>query len=332
MILAVIGLGSMGKRRIRLLKRYIEALHGADANWGIVGIDMQEERCEECRSLFEIETCNSIQDAASRYNIEAAVISTSPLSHGSIISQCLDLNLHVFTEINLVLDYYDNNIEVAKQKGRVLFLSSTFMYRKEIQYIKKWIYQNGGGGMYRYHVGQYLPEWHPWENYKDFFVSDKRTNACRELFAIELPWLLDIFGDVVNISMEHNKISNLSIEYDDCYHVILKHKSGTIGCITVDVVTPVSERKFEYWKEHRYISWGGHPDNLVTFDYDEQNMEKIDLYDAIEHEKGYNQFIVENAYYDELVEFIDAIEKGITPRYSFEKDKRIIELIERIER
>ena len=35
-------------------------------------------------------------------------------------------------------------------------------------------------------LGQYLPDWHPWESYKSFFVSNKKTNGCRELFAIEL--------------------------------------------------------------------------------------------------------------------------------------------------
>ena len=42
---------------------------------------------------------------------------------------------------------------------------------------------------YIYHIGQYLPDWHPWENYKNFFVGDKRTGGVREIFGIDLPWL-----------------------------------------------------------------------------------------------------------------------------------------------
>ena len=43
----------------------------------------------------------------------------------------------MFTEINLIEDGYDENIKTAKEKGLRLFLSSTFLYRDEVAYIKK---------------------------------------------------------------------------------------------------------------------------------------------------------------------------------------------------
>lgn len=329
---AVIGLGSMGKRRIRLLNKYIETYHDLDSKWNIIGIDIQKERREECSLLFGIETYHSIQNAIDSHKIDAVIISTAPLSHGVLIQQCLQVGMHVFSEINLVNDYYDDNLEVARLRNKVLFLSSTFMYRKEIQYIKDLIKKKEEPGIYRYHVGQYLPLWHPWELYMDFFVGDKRTNACRELFAIELPWILDIFGSVRSVISKHKKVSKLKVEYDDSYQVVIEHEDGTLGSITVDVVTPITERRFEYWSENEYISWGGHPDRLEIYNDRLQKLEKINLYDSIEHKEGYEKFIVENAYYDELVEFIEVIEKGTTPRYSFEKDYQIIELIDQIEK
>ncbi|MDE6927475.1 MAG: hypothetical protein K2P06_01985, partial [Muribaculaceae bacterium] len=66
---------------------------------------------------------------------------------------------------------------------------------------------------YIYHVGQYLPEWHPWENYQDFFVGDKRTNGCREIMAIEFPWLIETFGEIREVSVLHDKMSHLNIDY-----------------------------------------------------------------------------------------------------------------------
>ena len=53
-------------------------------------------------------------------------------------------------------------------------MSSTLQYRKEIQFIKEEVKKVSGKVNYIYHVGQYLPDWHPWENYKDFFVGDAR--------------------------------------------------------------------------------------------------------------------------------------------------------------
>ena len=122
MKIVVIGLGSMGKRRIRLIKEmYLD--------YNIVGIDGREDR-----RMDSIGT------------VDCAFICTSPLSHNSLIHECLLRGWNVFTELNLVPDGYQENMSLAKEKGKTLFLSSTFFYREEIRYIrnkilddKKWI-------------------------------------------------------------------------------------------------------------------------------------------------------------------------------------------------
>ena len=57
----------------------------------------------------------------------------------------------------------------------------------------------------------------------------------------------------------------------------------------------------------------------------------MESYDFIEHTTGYNQFVVENAYYDEIVNYIESILGKAEPLYSFEKDKEILKIIDKIE-
>ena len=78
---------------------------------------------------------------------------------------------NIFTELNLSTNLYDEIIKIEKEKKGILFLSSTLLYRKEIQYIKNIILNDKTKKNYNYHVGQYLPDWHPWENYNDFFIG-----------------------------------------------------------------------------------------------------------------------------------------------------------------
>lgn len=332
MNIVVIGLGSMGKRRIRLLKQYIENEVEEGNCWKIFGVDSNEERCKESRELYGIDIYNSLKTAVEKEAIDCAVISTSPHTHAGIIKECLQNKLHVFTEINLLSEGYEENIALAKKTGKVLFLSSTFMYRKEMEYIKKAVQKNEFSGLYRYHIGQYLPEWHPWENYKNFFVGRKDTNGCRELFAIEIPWLVDVFGDIKDVRSIHKKVSKLDVDYDDSYQVLVEHASGVVGNLTIDIVTPKAGRDLEIWSEGFYIGWKGTPDTLTRFDNDTKTAVEIALYDQVEHREGYNQFVVENAYYDELVNFIHSVEKKENPRYSFEKDKEILAWIDLIEK
>ncbi len=228
MKIIVIGLGSMGKRRIRLISE--------NKDVELFGIDSQEARCAEVKEKFGIICYNSIDEACKAQNIEAAIISTSPLSHASIIKECLEHDLHVFTEINLVQDGYDENIALAKSKDKVLFLSSTFLYRKETQTIIEKVREAKCPLNYIYHVGQYLPDWHPWESYNNYFIGNPKTNGCREIMAIDLPWVVTAFGAIKDVKVMKSKNTELNISYNDNYLIMLEHESGAKGVFAVDVV------------------------------------------------------------------------------------------------
>lgn len=324
MNIVVIGLGSMGRRRIRLIKQFNDS-------YKIIGVDLNKERRITSASQFGIETIDSLEEAIKNNNIDSAIICTSPLSHCKLIKLCLENNLHVFTELNLVADGYDENIQLAEERNRVLFLSSTFLHRAEIKQINKLVKMQDEKLNYTYHIGQYLPDWHPWENYKDFFVGDKRTNGCREIFAIELPWLIEVFGNVKDSVVRKSKISSLDIDYDDNYMVILEHESGHKGMLAVDIVSRKAVRNLEIFGENLYLSWDGSAEGLKIIDIENKKEENIQLYEKVDQLSQYSKFVVENAYYNEIESFFNAISKNIEPIYDFEKDKKILELIDRIE-
>ena len=223
----VIGLGSMGCRRIRLMRRLQESIL-------IVGVDSSPLRRANAESEFGLTTFESLNQAIEVFAPEYAFVCTSPLSHGNIVIDCLSYGLHVFTEINLVGDWYEQATSIADEKSLRLFLSSTFLYRKEIEYIAKEV--DGSPVNYIYHSGQYLPDWHPWESYKSFFVSDKRTNACREILAIELPWITHVFGEIESLSVMRSKDSSLDIDFCDTYIISARHKTGSKGVFCQDIV------------------------------------------------------------------------------------------------
>ena len=128
MNIGVIGLGSMGKRRIRLIKSNFPEIN-------IVGIDNSEERCREVEDLFNIKTFRDSDEFLKNNDCSSVFISTPPLTHSKIINNALNADLNVFTEINLISDGYDENIKLANEREKTLFLSSTQLYRKEINYI-----------------------------------------------------------------------------------------------------------------------------------------------------------------------------------------------------
>lgn len=319
----VVGLGSMGKRRIRLLKKIDDSIE-------IIGVDGKEERRQEVSKLFGIRSYASIQATKCEENITCAFVCTSPLSHNSIIRECLQNKWNVFTELNLVSDGYEENMKLARENNCTLFLSSTFFYRDEVSFIRKEI-QGKKNLNYIYHIGQYLPDWHPWENYKDFFIGDERTNGCREILAIELPWLVETFGEIKDINVITDKMSQLKITYNDNYMIHLEHEDGNKGALIVDVVCPKAVRNFEVYGENVYLSWDGTPTSLKWFDPVSKKIEDVELYEHVDQIKGYSSFVVENAYQNEIQEFLKVVQEGAKQQYGFEKDLIILKHIDKIE-
>lgn len=326
MDIVVIGLGSMGKRRIRLLREMY-------ADIQIYGIDAQEGRRAECERLFTVNTYNSLEDCVKAHSPEVAFICSPPLSHAGIIQECLSDGMHVFSEINLVGNGYEENIALAERKKRVLFLSSTPLYREEIKYISRRVRGIKGAVNYSFHVGQYLPDWHPWDVLQDFFISKKETNGCREIFAIELPWILKTFGKVKRVEVMRHQVTSLPIQYDDSYFVLLEHETGHHGALIVDVVAREPVRHLEVFGEKLFLAWDGAPGSLREKDLERNTLEAVRSYaqERVQHEVAYSRSIVENAYAAEIKNFFAVLKHQEQPLYSFAQDLETLALIDKIE-
>ena len=215
-------------------------------------------------------------------------------------------------------------ISVCQKKSR------KYCYRDEMQYIGREVKQNGRNCFYQYHVGQYLPDWHPWDNLKDFFVSDKNTNGCRELLAIELPWIQYVFGKIKKVNVIKRKMTNLGLDFPDVYLIQMEHEGGNVGSLVVDVVSRQAVRNLEVLNEDLYIRWSGTPDSLYKKDTASGELKQV-LEGKYVHEQGYAEFINEYAYEKEVQEFFEVIQ-GKQPIYNFEADIETLKIIDEIER
>ncbi|WP_165003238.1 MULTISPECIES: Gfo/Idh/MocA family oxidoreductase [unclassified Enterococcus] len=323
MKVGIIGLGSMGKRRLRLIQANFNDIL-------LCGIDTNNIRRQEVENRYGIPTYSSLETANTEFELDTVFVCTSPITHENIIKEALNLECNIFTEINLLNEYYSEVIQLAEKKRKLLYLSSTFLKRKEIQYIRLKV-KDEQNISYRYHVGQYLPDWHPWEDYRNFFVSNKKTNGCREIFAIELPWIIDTFGKIKKFSVNARKLSNLDIDYPDSFNLLIEHESGVVGTMTVDLVSRIAKRELTIIGENNLIEWYGNPNSLFSWSNKDSDMKKIELYDDIISDSNYSHTIIEDAYLEEIKEFFMILEKNLKPNYTFEQDDYVINLINEIE-
>nr|WP_277935243.1 Gfo/Idh/MocA family oxidoreductase [Parablautia muri] len=312
----------MGKRRIRLLQRLIGDVH-------FVCVDRDPRRLEQARKAGHQGHENLGQ--AIDHLPDLAFVCTSPGHHAEIILQLVNARINVFTELNLVDKDYDSIMAKAEENKTTIFMSSTMLYDKRIMAIDKIVKKHKKPVTYIYHVGQYLPDWHPWESYKDFFIGKKETNGVREIYAIQMPWLIDTFGKINAISSISQKCTDLDIDFSDSIIASFKHDNGNIGVFAVDIVSRKATTHLEIIGEDIHLFWGGHNDDLFIYESDTKKMKPIETYDSIIHEEGYSDNIIENRYEEEIRDFLSMVYKHTKPRYSLEDDKYTLKIIDKIE-
>ena len=86
----VVGLGSMGKRRVRNLI--------ALGDNGIAGFDLREDRCLEANEKYGITIFSDIDSALKNFRPDALVISTSPEQHMKYARMGFELGLSCFNK------------------------------------------------------------------------------------------------------------------------------------------------------------------------------------------------------------------------------------------
>ena len=319
----VVGYGSMGRRRVRLIRRLYP-----DAEF--ICVDINPERIEQIKADGLIAE-DGLQTAL-QHEPEVAFVCTSPgRVHANLILELIDAGIDTFTELNLSRYKYEDIIKKTEEKNVRVFMSSTMLYDKQIISICEEVKKSSLPVTYIYHVGQYLPDWHPWESYKDFFIGKKETNGCREIFAIQLPWLIKAFGDIRDMHVSSARQTCLHIDFHDSYVVSFAHKNGNQGVFVADVVSRNATTYLEIVGEQLHLFWRGTPDSLMKYDPAERKLIPVVSYEKTEHIDGYADVIIEDEYLDEIQAFFDWLKEDKTPDYTFSDDEKVLKLIDRIE-
>ena len=313
----------MGRRRIRLLQKNFD--------FEIIGYDLIPERRDEIKRNFNIETVSSLDELSKTKDLKIAFICSSPATHLELIKKIKPLKLNIFCELNLISKDLEELIDLFQESSEIFFSSNTLNFRKEFQLIKHNISSSQTLVNYSYEVGQYLPDWHPWESYLDFFVSEIKTNAIREILAIELPWIVNTFGNIKEFKVNKSSISKLNLQYPDNYQIIFKHNSGSSGYIGLDLVSRVPIRNLRIYGEFDYIKWQGTPNSLEFYNIHEKSFENPNLKAAINKQEDYADFIVEDAYLDEIKYFLTMVKENKVNDTNNRKLLEILKLIDDLE-
>ena len=317
----VIGLGSMGKRRVRNLM--------ANGEKDIFGYDLRSDRCVEAREKYSICASDSLAPAMLERS-DAIIISTPPDRHLEYMQMAVETGTHFFCESGVFNEGLEEIMKQASQKGIIAAPSQTLRFFDPYKYMKTCVDAGTIGKVlsFNLHYGHYLGDWHPWEDYRKFYVSQRLTGAGREMVAFEMCALHWILGDVETVTALKGKISDLECDIDDTFHIALKFKSGVLGNLHVDVVSkpPVSTftlhgsdgSLFGDWIKNKVELYNSRDNQWQTYDFSKRPGEE---------ETG----MAEYGYVEEISRFIQAVKGEQKYGYTYHDEIKAINVMLAVE-
>jgi predicted dehydrogenase len=323
----VVGLGSMGKRRLRNLQ--------ALGHTALAGFDPRTDRREEATSRYGIETFDSFDKALAAFRPDALVISTGPSLHMEYAHPAVKLGLHCFIEASVVEGERIAELCNALEGTKLVMVPSCTMRYYPGPIAIRDIIRAGKIGKplnLNYLTGQYLPDWHPWECIQEFYVSKRETGGAREIVPFELTWINEIFGEPKPLACVKDKLTDIEADIDDIYHCLLRYPGGMLANVTVEVISrPKAIRELNILGSTGRLVFSADENCVRYIAVGDEDWTRIHLGSGT-LEKGYIN--PEEPYIAEMADFVMAIEaenRKIFPN-TLETDVCILALLNNLEK
>ena len=224
MKILVIGLGGIGQRHVRNLR----ALLGDSAEliaWRTRGLTyvvtptMGADTDRNVGETYNIRSFDSLE-AALDQRPEVAFICNPSSLHVSAAKACLELGADVFIEKPLAasLEGLDDLASLASRRERIAMVGFQLRFHPCVQRLQKVVASGELGSLLavRSTIGEYLPNWHPYEDYRQMYASRAELGGGVVLTQIhELDLLYSIFGVPSRVYALGGHCSDLEVDVED---------------------------------------------------------------------------------------------------------------------
>jgi predicted dehydrogenase len=306
----VVGAGSIGRRHLRNL----QAL-------GLTQVMVCDPDPERLANLDPpIARFSDFREALATGQPEIVLICTPPVFHVPQALEAVGAGAHVFVEKPLSdrLDKIDYLIEEASRRSLIVQVGYNLRFNPGIRKLKQLI-QGGVIGKVlwaRLEMGQYLPDWRPWQDYRNSYSARQDLGGGIILDAShEIDYAIWLFGNPVEIVSMGGRVSGLEIDVEDCATLLLRFASGCQVDIHLDCIQRSYTRCCKIVGEQGTLDWNYSTGELKVF------TSEAAKWIAVSYEVENN-----DVYVDELRHFLACVENGQEPLVDLNQGRRVLEV------
>ena len=199
---------------------------------------------------------------------------TNPTSmHIDVALKAAKAGCHLYIEKPLSHTLKDLDLlkKIVDEKNLITLITYQFRYNPHIIKLKE-IFNNlenvYGKALYvTTEWSEYLPDWHPWEDYKKGYSARKDLGGGVLLTQIHpLNYLNYIFGEIKDVKINKIATKILNIEVDDIADLLLLFENGMSGHIHIDFLQKPRVHTMKIITSKGRFEWDYHQNSLVFID------------------------------------------------------------------
>lgn len=252
-----------------------------------------------------------------------AVIITNPTAlHVPTATLAVQAGCHLFVEKPIS----HNAVGVAalasliEQQRLCAQVGFQFRFHPALQQVKLWLESGALGRVASAHVhwGEYLPDWHPWEDYRRSYSAQAALGGgviatlCHPFDYLR--WLL---GEVESVMALSHRSATLDLEVEDIAEIILRFRGGVIGSIHLDYLQRPHRHTLEIIGEKGTIRWD-YATATAGFDHAESGQRFV--------YKPANGFERNMMFIEEMREFLGCLQTANPPHCHLHDGIRALEI------
>jgi predicted dehydrogenase len=303
----IAGLGSIGRRHLR----HLEALGQNDI---LLYRTHRGAMPDDGLTSYPVET--DLQ-AAFDHKPDAVIITNPTALHLDVAIPAAKAGCHILLEkpVSHNLDRLDELQAAATANGARILVGFQFRYHPGLRKIDE-ILKSGQIGRplsFRTHWGEYLPGWHPWEDYRKGYSARKDLGGGVILtLTHSLDYAHWLLGEVSSVWAFREQLSDLAIEVEDTAEIGLKFANGVLGSVHLNYTQRPPRHQLEIVCTEGTISWDNAREGLKVYSAADEDWQHFPLPQGFERD---DLFKAQMAHFLKVAEGLEApscsLEDGI---------------------
>lgn len=313
----IAGLGSIGRRHMRNLL----ALGEKDIVLYRTG---KSTMPEEELAGFPQET--SLQEALKKHRPDAVIVSNPTAMHLDVAIPAAEAGCAILLEkpISHSTARLDALQTTVKKSGSKILVAFQFRFHPGLVRAKQLISDGQIGRVISAHVhfGEYLPAWHPWEDYRKGYAARVDMGGgvvltqCHSLDY--LPWLV---GKVESVWGFTAKLSDLEVDVEDTAKIGLRFQGGALGGLHLDYNQQPPAHHFEIIGTKGSLQWNLSDGATRIYRAEKKDWEVYPL------SVGWERNVM---FMEQMKHFLQVVRGEVAPSCTLEDGVRVMRLIEAV--